>query len=115
MSIKNKYLFPRINELFDQLKGYKFLSKIDLRSNYHQFKIRDEDVSKTIFRTRYGYFEFLVMPFRLTNAPIVFMNLMNRIFRSYLDQFVIIFIDEFLMYYKTKEEHAKHLRICYKL
>jgi hypothetical protein len=112
VTIKNKYPLPRIQDLFDQVKRVRVFSKIDLRSGYHQIKIKKEDVPKTAFVSRYGHHEYLVVPFGLTNASAIFMNLMNKIFMPYLDKFVIVFIDDILIYSKDKEEHAKHLRIA---
>ncbi|KAK9057437.1 hypothetical protein SSX86_022272 [Deinandra increscens subsp. villosa] len=110
LTVKNKYPLPRIDDLFDQLQGASWFSKIDLRSGYHQLKVKEEDVPKTAFRTRYGHYEFLVMSFGLTNAPAAFMDLMNRVCRPMLDRSVIVFIDDILVYSRSKEEHAQHLR-----
>ena len=96
--------------MFDQLKGAKVFSMIDLRSEYYQMRIKGQDVPKTAFRTRYGHFEFLVLPFGLTDAPTLFMDLMNRVFQPYLDNFVVVFIDDILVYSKSYEEHEQHLR-----
>ncbi|KAL0549558.1 hypothetical protein IC582_014043 [Cucumis melo] len=111
VTVKNRYPLPRIDDLFDQLQGATVFSKIDLRSGYHQLRIKDDDVPKTAFRSRYGHYEFIVMSFGLTNAPAVFMDLMNRVFREFLDTFVIVFIDDILIYSKTEAEHEEHLRI----
>ncbi|GJR05229.1 putative reverse transcriptase domain-containing protein [Tanacetum coccineum] len=115
LTVKNRYPLPRIDDLFDQLQGSSVYSKIDLRSGYHQLRVREEDIPKTAFRTRYGHYEFQVMPFGLTNAPAVFMDLMNRVCKPYLDKFVIVFIDDILIYSKSKQEHEKHLKIILEL
>ncbi|GJR96904.1 reverse transcriptase domain-containing protein [Tanacetum coccineum] len=115
LTIKNRYPLPRIDDLFDQLQGSSVYLKIDLRSGYHQLRVREEDIPKTAFRTRYGHYEFQVMPFGLTNAPTVFMDLMNRVCKPYLDKFVIVFIDDILIYSRNEEEHANHLRIILEL
>ena len=114
ITIKNRYPLPRIEELMDHLAGAKYFSKIDLYSGYHQIRIKKEDTHKTAFHTRYGHYEFLVLPFGLTNASATFMTLMNDIFREYLDEFVIVYLDDILIYSKTKEEHLKHLRLVLK-
>ncbi|GJU25508.1 putative reverse transcriptase domain-containing protein [Tanacetum coccineum] len=115
LTVKNRYPLPRIDDLFDQLQGSRVYSKIDLRSGYHQLRVREEDIPKTAFRTRYGHYEFQVMPFGLTNAPAVFMDLMNRVCKPYLDRFVIVFIDDILIYSKSRKEHEGHLRLILKL
>nr|GEV47184.1 putative reverse transcriptase domain-containing protein [Tanacetum cinerariifolium] len=115
LTIKNCYPLPRIDDLFDQLQGLSVYSKIDLRSGYHQLYFREKDIPITAFRTRYGHYEFQVMPFGLTNAPSVFMDLMNRVCKPFLEKFVIVFIDDILIYSKNKEEHDEHLRIILEL
>jgi hypothetical protein len=109
--VKNKYPLPRIDDLFDQLKDANIFSKIDIRSGYHQVRIKEEYIIKTSFRTRYVHYEFTVVPFGLSNAPVVFMFLMNGVFREYLDKFVIVFLDEILVYSKSEEENENHLRM----
>ncbi|GKC02376.1 putative reverse transcriptase domain-containing protein [Tanacetum coccineum] len=115
LTVKNRYSLPRIDDLFDQLQGSSVYSKIDLRLGYHQIRVREEDIPKTAFRTRYGHYEFQVMPFGLTNAPAVFMDLMNRVCKPYLDKFVIVFIDDILIYSKNKKEHEEHLKLILEL
>ncbi|GJY74265.1 putative reverse transcriptase domain-containing protein [Tanacetum coccineum] len=115
LTVKNRYPLLRIDDLFDQLQGSSVYSKIDLRSGYHQLRVREEDIPKTAFRTRYGHYEFQVMPFGLTNAPVVFMDLMNRVCKPYLDKFVIVFIDDILIYSKNKQEHEEHLKLILEL
>jgi hypothetical protein len=111
VTMKNKYPLLRIDDLFYQLKDAKIFSKIDIRSGYHQVRIKDEYISKTTFRTRYGHYDFTVVPFGLSNAPVVFMCLMNGVFRDYLNKFVIVFLDDILVYSKSEEEHEQHLRM----
>jgi hypothetical protein len=111
VTMKNKYPFSQIHDLFDQLRGATMFSNIDLRYGYHQVSIKDEDIHKTTFRTRYGHYEFIVVQFGLTNAPATFMCLMNNILNKYLDKFVLVFIDDILIYSNTKEEHEEHLII----
>ena len=113
--IHNWYLLPRIDDLFDQLRGARVYFKIDLRTGYHQLKVRETDIPKTMFRTRFEHYEFTVMPFGLTNAPAAFMDLMHRIFQPYLDQFVVVFMDDILIYSQSEWEHEYHLRIVLQL
>jgi hypothetical protein len=111
VTVKNKYLLPRIEDLFDQMRGAMVFLKIDLRSGYHQMKIRPSDIPKTAFSTRYGLYEFTVMSFRLTNAPAYFMNLMNKVFMEYLDSFVVVFIDDISIYSKSESDHEENLKL----
>jgi hypothetical protein len=111
VTIKNKYPLPRIDDLFDQVRGASVFSKIDLHSGYHQLKIRRSDITKMTFTTRYGLYEYTVMSFGLTNAPAYFMYLMNKVFMEYLDKFVVVFIDDILVFSKNEEEYAEHLRL----
>ena len=113
--IKNRYPLLRIDDLFDQLRGAQVYSKIDLRTGYHQLRVREADIPKTVFRTRYGHFEFTVMPFGLTNAPTAFMDLMHRAFQPYLNQFVVVFVDDILIYFQSEKEHENHLRVVLQL
>jgi hypothetical protein len=112
VTIKNKYLLPRIDDLFDQLHGACVFSKIDLQLGCHQLKIRECDIPKTAFVLRYGLYEYTMMPFGLTNAPAYFMYLMNKVFMEYLDKFVVVFIDDILVYSRSEEEHEEHLRLA---
>jgi hypothetical protein len=111
VTMKNKYLLPCIEDLFDQMRGARVFSKIDLRSGYHQMKIRPSGIPKTTFSARYGLYEFTVMSFELTNAPAYFMNLMNKVFMEYLDRFVMVFIDDILFYSKNDSDHEEHLKL----
>jgi hypothetical protein len=111
VTIKNKYPLSRINDLVDQLKGACVFSKIDLRSGYHQLKIRATDIPKTAFITRYGLYEYMVMSFGLTNAPAYFIYLMNKVFMEYLEKFVVVFIDDILIFSKNEEDHDEYLRV----
>ena len=111
MTIKNRYPLPCIDDLFYQLHGATVFLKIDLRSGYHQVRIKDEDIFKTTFRTRYGHYEFVVMPFGTNNAPSVFMCLMNNVMHKYLDKFMVVFMDDIIIYSKSKGEHEEHLKI----
>jgi len=111
VKIKNQYSLPRIDDLMDQLVGAEVYSKIDLRSGYHHIRVKAEDISKTMFWTRYGHYEYYVMQYGVTNVLCVFMEYMNRIFHPFLDRFVVVFIDDILVYSKSEEEHAEHLRV----
>ena len=111
MIVKKKYPLPRIEDLFDQLKGVSVFSKIDLQLGYYQLRVKDVNVPKTAFRTRYGHYEFLIMSFGSTNAPIAFMDLRNRVFHPYSDQFVVVFIDDIFVYSKDAQDHEQHLRM----
>ena len=113
--IKNRYPLPRIDDLFDQLREARVYSKIDLCTGYHQLRVRETDIPNTAFRKYYGHFEFTVMPFGLTNAPAAFMDLMHRVFQPNLDKFVVVFVDEILIYSQSKWEHEYHLRIVLQL
>ena len=115
VTIKNRYPLPRIDDLFDQLNRATVFLKIDLRYGYHQVRIKEDDIYKTMFRTRYGNYEFVLVPFGLTNAPSTFMCLMNSVLHPYLDKFVIVFIDDILVYSKNEEDHAEHLAIVLRL
>ncbi|GKA80067.1 putative reverse transcriptase domain-containing protein [Tanacetum coccineum] len=115
LTMKNRYPLPRIDDLFDPLQGSNVYSKIDLRSGYHQLQVREEDILKTTFRTRYSHYEFQVMPFGLTNAPAIFMDLMNRVCKPFLDKFMIVFIDDILIYFKNKKEYKEHLKAILEL
>jgi hypothetical protein len=111
VTIKNKYPLPRIEDLFDQMRGARVFSKIDLRSGNHQMKIKPSDISKTTFSTQYGLYEFMIKSFGLTNAPAYFMNLMNKVFMEYLDKFIVVFINDILIYSKNDSDHEEHLQL----
>ena len=115
VTVKNRYPLPRIDDLFDQLRGARVYSKIDLRTSYHQLRDRETNIPKTTLRTRYGHFEFTVMPFGLTNTPAAFIDLMHKVFQPYLDQFVVVFVDDILIYSQSEWEHEYHLRIVLQL
>jgi hypothetical protein len=109
VTIKNRYPLPRIDDLLDQLQGARVFSKVDLRSSYHQVRVKEEDIPKIAFRTDYGHYKFLIMSFGLTNASTIFMDTMNKVFQDYLDQFTVVFIDDILIYSRASEEHDEHL------
>jgi hypothetical protein len=111
VTVKNKYPLPMMDELFDQLQGARCYSKLDLRQRYYQVQVKEEDIPKTTFNTRYGHFEIMVIPFGVTNIPATFIDLMHRVFQPYLDQFVVIFIDDILVYSRDAQDHAEHLRL----
>ena len=115
VTIKNRYPLKRIDDLFDQLRGARVYSNIDLRTGYHQLRVRETDIPKTTFRTRYGHFEFTMMPFGLMNAPVAFMDLTHGVFQPYLDQFFVVFIDDILIYSQSEREHEDHLRVVLQL
>ena len=110
VTIKNRYPSPRIDDLFDQLRGAWIYSKIDLHTGYHKLRVREADIPKTTFKTRYGHFKFTMMPFGLTNALAAFMDLMYKVFQPYLDRFIVVFVDDILIYSKSEEDHDVHLR-----
>nr|GFB69685.1 putative reverse transcriptase domain-containing protein [Tanacetum cinerariifolium] len=115
LTVKNRYPLSRIDDLFDQLQESRVYSKIELRSGYHQLRVHEEDIPKTAFRTRYGHYEFQVMPFGLTNAPAIFMDLMNWVCKPYLDRFMIVFVDDILIYSKSRKEHEGYLKLILRL
>ncbi|GKE27314.1 putative reverse transcriptase domain-containing protein [Tanacetum coccineum] len=115
LTVKNCYPLPRIDDLFNLLQGSSIYSKIDLRAGYHQLRVREEDIPNTAFRTRYRHYKFRVMPFGLTNTPVVFIDLMNRVCKPYLDKFVIVFIDDILIYSRHEKEHEEHLKTILEL
>ena len=115
VTLKNQYPLPRICDLFDQLRGARVYSKIDLCTGYHQLRVRETDIPKTVFRTRYGHFKFTVMPFELTNTPASFMDLMDKVFLPYLNRFVVVIMDDVLIYSQSEREHEDHLRVALQL